>query len=51
MSLEAQRQEIARLRQTDSLSESVAERLETEIDIDDMVVIGEADRLTGAERG
>ncbi len=49
--LEAQRQEIARLREADSLGESVAERLETEIDIDDMVVLGEADRLTSAEAG
>ena len=49
--LEAQRQEVARLRDADSLGESVAERLETEIDIDDMVVFGEADRLTSAEKG
>ncbi len=49
--LEVQRQEVARLREADSLGESVAERLETEIDIDDMVVFGEADRLTGADKG
>jgi NhaP-type Na+/H+ or K+/H+ antiporter len=49
--LQAQREEIARLREADSLGESVAERLETEVDIDDMVVLGEADRLTGAEGG
>jgi NhaP-type Na+/H+ or K+/H+ antiporter len=46
--LEAQRQEIGRLREADRLGETVAERLETEIDIDDMVVFGEADRLTSA---
>lgn len=47
--LEAQRQEVARLRDADCLGESVAERLETEIDIDDMVVLAEADRLTSAK--
>jgi Na+/H+ antiporter len=49
--LAAQRQEIAQLREADRLGESVAERLETEIDIDDMLVLGEADRLTSADEG
>ena len=48
--LEAQRKEVARLRDADGLGEALAERLETEIDIDDMVLFGEADRLTGAEK-
>ncbi|MEO7056191.1 MAG: sodium:proton antiporter [Caldimonas sp.] len=48
--LEAQRREVAELRDDDSLGEAPAERLETEIDIDDMVLFGEADRLTGAEK-
>ncbi len=47
--LEAQRTEVARLRAADRLGESVVERLETEIDIDDMVVSSEAGRLTGAD--
>ncbi|CAN5282731.1 hypothetical protein BH09GEM1_BH09GEM1_02110 [soil metagenome] len=48
---DAQREAIAHLRNADSLGESVVERLETEIDIDEMVIRGEADRLTGAEAG
>ncbi len=47
--LDAQRVEVARLRDDDRLGESLTERLETEIDIDDMVVFGEAERLTGAK--
>jgi Na+/H+ antiporter len=47
--LEAQRSEVARLRDADRLGESLAERLDTELDIDDMVLAGEADRLTGAQ--
>lgn len=46
--LDAQRGEVTRLRDADSLGESVVERLETEMDVDEMVVFGEADRLTGA---
>lgn len=47
--LNAQRREIKRLRDADKLGESVVERLETEIDIDEMVVFGEGNRLTGAD--
>jgi hypothetical protein len=46
--LDAQRTAVARLRDDGKLGESVAERLETEIDIDAMAARGESGRLTGA---
>jgi Na+/H+ antiporter len=46
--LHAQREVVARLRDAGRLGESVAERLETELDMDELGAGGEADRLTGA---
>jgi NhaP-type Na+/H+ or K+/H+ antiporter len=46
--LHAQRDVVARLRDAGRMGESVAERLETELDMDELAAGGEADRLTGA---
>jgi Na+/H+ antiporter len=46
--LHAQRDVLARLRDAGRMGESVAERLETELDMDELAAGGEADRLTGA---
>ena len=46
--LDAQRDVVERLRDAGRLGEAVAERLETELDMDEMGAGGEADRLTGA---
>ena len=45
--LHAQRDVVARLRDAGRMGESVAERLETELDMDELAAGGEADRLTG----
>ncbi len=46
--LDVQRKVVARLRDAGRMGESVAERLETELDMDELAAGGEADRLTGA---
>ncbi len=46
--LKAQRDVVARLRDAGRMGESVAERLETELDMDELAAGGEADRLTSA---
>ena len=49
--LDAQRRSINRMRDAGQLGESLAERLDTELDLDEMGVCGEGDRLTSAEQG
>ena len=46
--LVAQRGVVERLRDAGRLGETVAERMATELDLDELGVGGEADRLTGA---
>lgn len=48
--LEAQRAAINRMRDAGQMGESLAERLDTELDVDEMGVSGEGDRLTSADQ-
>jgi CPA1 family monovalent cation:H+ antiporter len=50
VALDAQRKAIDRMRDAGQLGESLAERLDTELDLDEMGVSGEGDRLTSADQ-
>jgi CPA1 family monovalent cation:H+ antiporter len=50
VALDAQRRAIDRMRDAGQLGQALAERLDTELDLDEMGVSGEGDRLTSADQ-